>query len=58
MLKTAEYHDNSIGRSIEETVRKVQADRFVRENKGEVCPVSWKPGGKTLKPGLDLVGKI
>lgn len=58
VLKTAEYHDNSIGRSIEETVRKLQAARFVRENKGEVCPVSWKPGGKTLKPGLDLVGKI
>ena len=58
VMKAAEYHDNSIGRSIEETLRKVQAARFVRENKGEVCPVSWKPGQKTLKPGLDLVGKI
>jgi NADH-dependent peroxiredoxin subunit C len=58
VLKTAEYHDNSIGRSGEELLRKIQAARFVRENKGEVCPANWKPGQKTLKPGVDLVGKI
>ena len=23
-----------------------------------VCPINWEPGEKTLKPGLDLVGKI
>lgn len=58
VLKTAEYHDNSIGRSGLELLRKLQAARFVRENKGEVCPANWKPGGKTLKPGMDLIGKI
>ena len=58
VLKCADIHDNSIGRSGAEVLRKVQAAKFVRENKGEVCPASWKPGGKTLKPGLDLVGKI
>jgi len=58
ILKTIEINDNSIGRSGEELVRKVQAARFVREHGGEVCPVNWKPGTKTLKPGLDLVGKI
>ena len=58
VLKAADIHDNSIGRSGAEVLRKVQAAKFVRENKGEVCPASWKPGGKTLKPGLDLVGKI
>ena len=58
ILKALEIHDNSIGRSAQEILRKVQAAKFVRENKGEVCPASWKPGGKTLKPGLDLVGKI
>ena len=31
---------------------------FTKENQGQVCPMNWKPGGKTLKPGLDLVGKI
>ena len=58
ILKAAEIHDNSIGRCAEEILRKLQAAKFVRENKGEVCPASWKPGKKTLKPGLNLVGKI
>lgn len=58
ILKAYEMHDNSIGRSAEELLRKLQAAIFVREHKGEVCPASWKPGDKTLKPGLDLVGKI
>ena len=58
VLKTIDIHDNSIGRSAKEILRKVQAAKFVRENKGEVCPASWEPGKKTLKPGLDLVGKI
>ncbi len=58
ILKAYEMHDNSIGRSAAELLRKVQAAQFVRENGGEVCPASWKPGGKTLHPGIDLVGKI
>ena len=58
ILKGIDIHDNSIGRSGAEILRKVQAAKFVRENKGEVCPANWKPGAKTLKPGLDLVGKI
>ena len=53
-----EVHDNSIGRSIKELLRKLQAAKFVRENKGLVCPASWEPGKKNLKPGLKLVGKI
>jgi len=53
-----EIHDNSIGRNTEELLRRLQAAIFVRENKGLVCPASWKPGEKTLKPGLDLVGEI
>lgn len=58
VLKAAEYHDNSIGRSGHELLRKLQAARFVRENKGEVCPASWRPGGKTLRPSTELIGKI
>ncbi|MAG38702.1 peroxiredoxin [Candidatus Woesearchaeota archaeon] len=58
VLKAFEVHDNSIGRSVDELIRKIQAAQFVRENGGEVCPANWKPGSKTLKPGLDLVGKI
>lgn len=58
VLKCLEIHDNSIGRSAKELLRKVLAAKFVRENNGEVCPASWEPGSKTLKPGLALVGKI
>jgi len=58
VLKAFEIHDNNIGRSVKELLRKVQAAKYVRETKGEVCPASWKPGDKTLKPRLDLVGKI
>lgn len=57
-IKVAEIHDNGIGRNAEELLRKVQAAQFVENHPGEVCPAKWKPGSKTLKPGLDLVGKI
>ncbi len=58
IIKAMEVHDNSIGRSAEELLRKLDAAIFVREHGGEVCPANWKPGQETLKPGLDLVGKI
>jgi len=58
LLKAYEIHDNSIGRSSTELLRKIKAAQFVREHGGEVCPANWEPGQKTLKPGLDLVGKI
>lgn len=58
ILKAYEIRDNSIGRSAKELLRTLQAAKFVREHKGQVCPASWEPGKKTLKPGLKLVGKI
>ncbi|MBI2112442.1 redoxin domain-containing protein [Candidatus Woesearchaeota archaeon] len=58
ILKAFELHDNSIGRSSDELLRKIKAAQFVREHGGEVCPANWQPGQKTLKPGLNLVGKI
>jgi len=58
ILKSVEIHDNTIGRSAKEILRKLQASKYVREHPGEVCPASREPGKETLKPGLDLVGKI
>ena len=58
IVKWFEIHDNSIGRSTAEILRKLQAAQYVAKHPGEVCPVSWTPGAKTLKPGLNLVGKI
>lgn len=57
-IKIAEIHDNGIGRNASELLRKVQAAQFVASHPGEVCPAKWRPGEKTLKPGLDLVGKL
>ncbi len=58
MIKIAEIHDNGIGRDAKELLRKVQAAQYVATHPGEVCPAKWTPGGKTLAPSLDLVGKI
>jgi peroxiredoxin (alkyl hydroperoxide reductase subunit C) len=40
----------SVGRSIEETLRIVQAFQFVSTHSGEVCPMDWKPGAVTMNP--------
>jgi peroxiredoxin len=58
VIKSIEINDNSIGRSARELVRKLQAAQFVAEHGDQVCPASWQPGDSTLKPGMDLVGKI
>lgn len=58
VIKAMEVHDNSIGRSAGELLRKLQAAQYVREHGGEVCPANWRPGSATLKPGMELVGKL
>ena len=58
VIKAAEINDNSIGRDAKELLRKVQAAQYVASHNGEVCPAKWTPGASTLKPSIDLVGKI
>lgn len=58
VLQAYEVHANNVGRSADELIRKMEAAIFVREHGGEVCPANWHKGEKTLKPGIDLVGKI
>ena len=48
----------NVGRNADELFRRVQASQFVSEHGDEVCPAKWKPGEKTLKPSLDLVGLL
>jgi peroxiredoxin (alkyl hydroperoxide reductase subunit C) len=48
----------NVGRNADELFRRVQASQFVAEHGDEVCPANWKPGEKTLKPSLDLVGLL
>ena len=48
-----------VGRNVNETIRQVQAFQLVRATGGsEATPSGWRPGKKTLKPGINLVGKV
>ncbi len=58
VVKVAEIHDLGIGRDAAELLRKVKAAQYVASHPGEVCPAKWKEGEATLKPSLDLIGKI
>lgn len=58
IVKVVEINDGPIGRNADELFRKVEAAQFVASHDGEVCPAKWKKGDATLKPSIDLVGKI
>ena len=57
-IKVEEIHYNNIVRDAYELLRKVEAAQVVATHTGEVCPAKWKKGEATLKPSIDLVGKI
>ncbi|MCA9188545.1 MAG: peroxiredoxin [Pirellulaceae bacterium] len=42
-------NDLPLGRSVEETLRMVEALQYFEAN-GEVCPANWKQGSATIKP--------
>lgn len=48
----------NVGRNAAELFRKLEALQFVAANPAEVCPAKWEKGNQTLKPSIDLVGKI
>uniref|UniRef100_T1JGX7 thioredoxin-dependent peroxiredoxin n=1 Tax=Strigamia maritima TaxID=126957 RepID=T1JGX7_STRMM len=48
-LRQITVNDLPVGRSVDETIRLVQAFQFTDKN-GEVCPAGWKPGKETMKP--------
>ena len=45
-------NDLAVGRSVDETLRLVQAFKFTDEY-GEMCPANWRPGKKTLNKQRD-----
>ena len=57
-IQSYTVNNMAIGRSVDEILRTLQAAQFVRKYGDQVCPVNWHPGDKTLKPGMDLVGKL
>ena len=49
ILRQYSVNDLPVGRSIDETLRLVQAFQHT-DKYGEVCPAKWKPGAKTIIP--------
>ncbi len=59
VLQSVEINNAPVGRDADELIRKLKAFQHVRATGGkEVCPAKWKPGKKTLHPGIDLAGKV
>lgn len=58
VVQAVEINAGNIGRDASTLVRKIKAAQYVRAHSDEVCPAKWEEGEETLKPGLDLVGKI
>lgn len=48
-LRQITMNDLPVGRSVEETLRLVQAFQYTDKH-GEVCPAGWKPGSPTIIP--------
>jgi len=55
VLRQITMNDLPVGRSVDETLRLVQAFQHTDEH-GEVCPAGWKPGKDTIIP--DPVNKL
>ncbi|CAB0010765.1 unnamed protein product [Nesidiocoris tenuis] len=49
VLRQITMNDLPVGRSVDETLRLVQAFQYT-DNHGEVCPAGWKPGQDTIIP--------
>lgn len=54
IIQHATVNNLAIGRSVDETLRTLQALQYVQDNPDEVCPAGWKPGEKTMKPDSKL----
>lgn len=47
ILRQITMNDLPVGRSVDETLRLVQAFQYTDKH-GEVCPAGWKPGQDTV----------
>ena len=57
ILKHALHNSPEAGRSVDETLRLVQAYQYADVH-GEVCPAGWKPGSATIKPTPQQKGEF
>jgi len=49
ILRQITVNDLPVGRSVDETLRLVQAFQYTDKH-GEVCPAGWRPGSDTIVP--------
>ena len=49
-VQHATVNNLSFGRSVDETLRVLQAVQHVQTHPDEVCPAGWTPGEKTMNP--------
>ena len=57
IIQAMEVLTPPVGRNPDELIRQLKAFQHTRET-GEVMPSGWQPGGTTLTPGPDLVGRV
>ncbi|TPX29806.1 peroxiredoxin [Cylindrospermopsis raciborskii] len=50
VIQHATINNLAFGRSVDETLRTLQAIQHVQSHPDEVCPVGWQPGEKTMIP--------
>ncbi|MEO0457243.1 MAG: peroxiredoxin [Cyanobacteria bacterium P01_A01_bin.114] len=50
IIQHATINNLSFGRSVDETLRVLQAVQYVQSHPDEVCPAGWQPGEKTMNP--------
>jgi peroxiredoxin (alkyl hydroperoxide reductase subunit C) len=48
VIRHSTINDLAVGRSVDETLRVLQAFQRVRDHPGQVTPADWRPGGRTL----------
>ena len=52
IIRHITINDLPVGRSVDETLRLVEAFQFT-DMHGEVCPANWKKGDHTLAPDVE-----
>ncbi len=50
IVQYATINNLAFGRSVDETLRTLQAIQHVQSHPDEVCPAGWQPGDKTMTP--------
>jgi peroxiredoxin 2/4 len=50
VIQHATINNLAFGRSVDETLRVLQAIQYVQSHPDEVCPANWQPGEKTMNP--------